>query len=98
MIRRIAPWLVLLCGSTAQARESPLADQPAVRHKYELRESRFEITPTFEASISAYFRHTLSGGLKLEYHLTDALSIGGMVFFGASMNTGLMDQIVDSLP
>ncbi len=85
-------------GSAAEGRESPLADQPAVRHKYELRAGRFEITPTFEASISAYFKHTLSGGLKLEYHLNDYLSIGGMIFYGTSTNTGLMDQVVDSLP
>ncbi len=89
--------LVVGLAPAAQARE-PLADQPAVRHKYELRAQRFEITPIFEASISAYFKHTLSGGLKLEYHLNDWLSVGGMVFFGTGLNTGLMDQIVDSLP
>jgi outer membrane beta-barrel protein len=75
----------------------PLSEQPAVRHKYELRSHRFEITPTFEASLAAYFKHTLAGGLKLEYHITDSLSVGGMVFFGTGINTGLMSQIVDSL-
>jgi hypothetical protein len=88
----------VLAPSLAWARESPLEGQPAVRHKYELRASRFEITPTFEASISASFKHTLSGGLKLEYHITDNFSIGAMGFFGGGLNTGLMDQIVDSLP
>src|SRR5689334_10087561 len=100
MLRRpafAARWMILAVlgvSSTVAARESPLEGQPAVRHKYELRASRFEITPTFEASISAYFKHTLSGGLKLEYHINDYLSISAMGFYGASVNTGLMDQIV----
>jgi len=87
---------VLLSGPAAWA--TPLSEQPAVRHRYELRANRFEITPTFEASLAAYFKHTLAGGLKIEYHLTDALSIGVLAFFGTGINTGLMDQIVDSLP
>jgi outer membrane beta-barrel protein len=90
--------MVLFSSAAADARESPLAEQPAVRHKYELRDGRFEITPTFEASIAADFKHTLAGGLQLEYHLNDYLSIGAMVFFGTSFNTGLMNQVVDSLP
>lgn len=84
--------------AVAQTRTSPLEGQPAVRHKYELRQSRFEITPTFEASISAPFKNTFAGGLKLEYHLSDAFSIEAMGFFGVDSNTGLMNQIVTSLP
>lgn len=86
-----------LVASDAQAR-TPLSEQPAVRHKVEMRKGRFEIAPTFEVSLAAYFKHTLSGGLKLEYHLTDTLSIGALGFFGGGVNTGLMDQIVTSLP
>lgn len=82
----------------AQTRVSPLDGQPTVRHKEELRDSRFEITPTFEASISAPFKNTLSGGLKLEYHITDVFSVDGLIFLGTSINTGLLDQVVDSLP
>ena len=77
---------------------TPLSEQPAVRHKYELRQRRIEVSPTFEASVAADFKHTLSGGLKIEYHITDALSIGALGFFGTSFNTGLLDQIVTSLP
>jgi outer membrane beta-barrel protein len=85
-------------GVAAADRVSPLEGQPAVRHKYELRSSRFEITPTFEASISAPWKNTFSGGLKLEYHITDALSLDVLGFYGTSINTGLMNQVVDSLP
>jgi outer membrane beta-barrel protein len=90
--------LGLVAPASAQTRTSPLDGQPTVRHKEELRDSRFEITPTFEASISAPFKNSLSGGLKLEYHLTDVFSIDGLFFFGTSVNTGLLDQVVDSLP
>jgi outer membrane beta-barrel protein len=82
----------------ASARKSPLEGQPDVRHKYELRLSRFELSPTFEATVQADYRHTISGGLKAEYHLTDALSIGGLIFFGAGIDTALTEQIEDSLP
>ena len=66
-------------------RESPLAGQPAVRHKLELREKRLEIAPTFEGSVSADFKYTLSGGVKIEYHLLDWLSFGGLIFYGGDM-------------
>jgi outer membrane beta-barrel protein len=82
----------------AQARKSPLAGQPDVRDKHELRLRRFEVAPTFEATLSADYKHTFSGGVKLEYHLTDSLSIGGLVFFGAASNTALANSIYDSLP
>ncbi len=93
----LAVFLVAAAASEASAR-TPLSEQPAVRHKFELRKGRLEIAPTFEVSIAAYFKHTVSGGLKLEYHLTDTLSIGALGFFGTGFNTGLMDQIVTSLP
>lgn len=88
---------VLALAAPALAR-TPLSEQPAVRHKYELRQRRLELTPTFEASVAANFKHTLSGGLKLEYHITDTFSIGALGFFGTGVNTGLLDQIVSSLP
>ena len=94
----VAALLGVVGPAAAQTRVSPLDGQPAVRHKVELREHRFEITPTFEASISAPWKNTLAGGLKLDYHLTDVVSIEGLFFFGTSFNTGLLDQVVDSLP
>lgn len=84
--------------SLAEARKNPLAGQPMVRHKMELRLKRFEVAPTFEASVQADYQHTLSGGLKAEYHLTDNLSFGGVFFFGGGIDTALASQIRDSLP
>jgi outer membrane beta-barrel protein len=95
--------LVLVCALSLPVaahadRVSPLADQPAVRHKLELREGRIEIAPTFEGSISADFKYTLSGGLKVEYHVNDWLSVGGLAFFGGAINSDLFDKVVGTLP
>jgi outer membrane beta-barrel protein len=89
---------VLLAPQIASARKSPLAGQPMVRHKYEYRTSRIELVPLFEGSVGAQYQHTLSGGLKAEFHLTDSLSFGGSVLFGTSISTGLYDEIHGTLP
>jgi outer membrane beta-barrel protein len=88
----------LLAPSIAQARKSSLAEAPAVRKKYEYRTGRIEVTPTFEGSVGAQYQHTLSGGVLIEYHLSDSLSIGGSALFGANISTGLYDEIHSSLP
>lgn len=83
----------------AQAeRNNPLDGAPAVRGRLLLVKKRFEMTPAFESTINSDFRHTLSAGLKLEFHLSDLLSFGAVGFFGKSINTGLTDKIVDGLP
>jgi outer membrane beta-barrel protein len=79
-------------------RKSPLDGQPAVRHRLLLVKKRLEIAPAFEAAVNADFKHTVSGGLKLEYHLSDMLSIGAVGFYGKSFNTGLTDRILSTLP
>lgn len=92
-----------LCASPAMAEDdesasTSLQEQPAVRHRLLLVKNRLEIAPTFEATINADFKQTLSGGIKAEYHLSDMLSIGGVGFFGSSVNTGLSQRILDTLP
>ena len=97
----IALSAVLLAASGsayADRRKSPLEGQPAVRHRMLLVNKRFELAPTFESSINADFRHTVSGGLKAEFHLSDMFSIGAIGMFGTSFNTGLTTRIIDTLP
>jgi outer membrane beta-barrel protein len=86
-------------GGTAAAdrTRNRLDKEPAVRHRLLLLKGRFEVQPLFETSINADFRHTIGGGLKLEYHLSDMLSFGAIGVFGTSINTGLVDKIVDTL-
>lgn len=83
-------------GVALADRESPLAGQPAVRHRLLLVKGRFEIAPAFESTVNADYKHTVSGGLKAEVHLTDMLSFGGLGFFGKSFNTGLTKKIIAS--
>jgi outer membrane beta-barrel protein len=79
-------------------RKNPLDGQPAVRHRKLLVKNRFEVTPAFESTINADYKHTVGGGLKLEFHLSDMLSFGGVGFFGASFDTGLSKKIERTLP
>ncbi|RMH42823.1 MAG: outer membrane beta-barrel domain-containing protein [Deltaproteobacteria bacterium] len=78
-------------------RKSPLDGQPAVRHRILLVKQRFEVSPLFETSINADFKHTIGGGLKAEYHLSDMWSFGAVGVFGTSVNTGLTTRILDTL-
>jgi outer membrane beta-barrel protein len=78
----------------AEPRENGLAEAVAVRHRRLLVKNRLEVAPLFESTINADFRHVLGGGLKLEYHITDKLSIG---VASTSLNTKLVDKIIPSL-
>lgn len=79
-------------------RTNPLDGAPAVRHRLLLVKNRFEASLAFESSINADFKHTLGGGLKLEFHFSDMWSIGAVGIAGTSLNTGLTDRILKTLP
>jgi outer membrane beta-barrel protein len=83
--------------AAAQRRKSSLEGQPAVRHRLLLVKGRFEITPLFESTINADFRHIVGGGAKLEYHLSDMLSFGAVGVFATSLDTGLVKKIMPTL-
>ncbi len=92
---------LLLTGAPAPAhaeRKSALEGQPAVRHRLLLVKRRFEVSPAFEASVNADFKHIVSGGLKLEFHTSDMWSIGAVGFFGTDIDTGLNERISKDLP
>lgn len=79
-------------------RKGILEDVPAVRHRLLLVKKRFELSLTTEATINSDFRHTLGAGLKLEYHYSDLLSFGAIGIFGTSIDTGLTEKVLDTLP
>jgi len=93
---------VVAQGSALAQKKNPLEGQPAVRHRMKLVEKRFEVSPAFESTLNAEFRHTVAAGLKIEYHLPNArgvgLSIGAVGFYGTSFNTGLVSRILKTLP
>jgi outer membrane beta-barrel protein len=99
----IATAFALVCAvalpqAALAQRKSPLEGQPAVRHRLLLVNKRFEAALAFENSVNADFKHTSAFGMKLEFHLSDMLSIGGVGFYGISYDTGLTGKIVDTLP
>jgi outer membrane beta-barrel protein len=85
-------------GTARAERKNALDGQPAVRHRLLLVKRRFELTPAVEGSINADFKHILSAGLKLEFHVTDMWSIGVVGFYGMDLNTGLNSRISGDLP
>ncbi|HUQ02604.1 MAG TPA: hypothetical protein VM261_08925 [Kofleriaceae bacterium] len=94
--------LGLFAPSTARADEGShkrnyLEEQPAVRHRLLLVAKRLEATPFFESTINADFRHFIGGGLKLEYHLGDMFSIGGMVVGATALDTKLTKRVTETL-
>ena len=78
-------------------RKNSLEKDAAVRHRRLLVKNRFELTPLFESTISADFRHIIGGGLKLEYHFSDMLSFGVVGVASTSINTALVNKISGTL-
>jgi outer membrane beta-barrel protein len=101
MMKRIAPVLAvtaLLAAPAARAeRRNPLEGQPSIRHRLELRNLRLEATPFVGFTVLQDFNNTVMGGAKLEYHLTDWFSVGGLFGGGAALGTGLKTTILDTL-
>src|SRR5262245_50663894 len=83
----------------AQAqRKSPLADAPAIRKRFELRQTRFEIGAGAGTTVNQDFFHTVLFNVRLAFHITDWLAISGFGNFGvAQVSTGFQGKVVDSL-
>src|ERR1700759_2308132 len=81
----------------AERRQSGLATDVAVRHRRLLVKKRFELAPLFESTINADFRHIIGLGAKLEYHLSDKLSVGVIGVGSGSLDTKLVDKIRPTL-
>ena len=90
--------VLLASGSEARAerRTNDLEGQVAVRHRRLLVKNRMEVTPLFESSIDADFYHIVGGGLKLEYHISDMLSIGAVGVGSTAIKTALTNKILAS--
>jgi outer membrane beta-barrel protein len=82
-----------------QERRSPLADAPAIRHRVELRDNRFELGVGVGTTIGQDFYHAILVGPKLAFHLTDWLAIGATAQFNLTKDfkTGLTSQLDGSL-
>ena len=87
----------IVSEAAAQRRTNELAKDVAVRHRRLLVKSRFELAPLFESTINADFQHIIGGGAKLEYHLSDMLSIGGVGVASVALKTKLVGKILQTL-
>src|SRR3954466_10181192 len=82
--------LVTVLPLAAQAqRKSPLEDAPAIRKRFELRETRFEAGVGMSSTITQDFYHTLLADLRLAFHFNDWLSLAAFGGFAvANQSTG----------
>ena len=92
-----APKQSTSASAATTRRRNSLPTDKAVRHRRLLVSGRFEATPSFESTINPEFQHIVGGGLKLEYHISDMLSIGGVAIGSTQFNTKLTDRIVPTL-
>jgi len=86
----------LLIGAAPSAsadRRNPLAGQPAIRNKVEMRKLRFEISPQFLVSINQDYKHAFGPGANLVFHITDWLGIGVQGSYMFNANTALEDKV-----
>jgi outer membrane beta-barrel protein len=83
----------------AQAqRKSPLADAPAIRKRFELRQTRFEASVGAGSTVNQDFFHTVLIDVRLAFHVTDWLAVGVFGDFGvAQVATGYENKLVNSL-
>jgi outer membrane beta-barrel protein len=100
LLKTILP--VLLATATATSafaeRRDPLAGQPAIRNKREMRKLRFEITPQFLTSTNQDYRHSFGPGANLQFHITDWIGIGVSGSYHFNSNTPLEDKVREQLP
>lgn len=77
---------------------NPLAGQPAIRHRVEMRKLRFEITPQFLVSASQPYLIGIGGGANLQFHITDWLGIGASFHYTSNIAAPLVGRIEEALP
>ncbi|MBX3159915.1 MAG: outer membrane beta-barrel domain-containing protein [Deltaproteobacteria bacterium] len=92
-----AVFATLVPEASADRRVNGLSTDKAVRHRRLLVSKRFELSPLFESTINADFRHIVGGGAKLEYHFSDMFSFGFIGVGSTAINTGLVDKITPTL-
>jgi outer membrane beta-barrel protein len=102
-VRVLASALLVAAGLASGAKEAsaqeiqltgPLANAPAGRNLRLYREGRIEIAPSFTSTILDEFRRTLLVGARVNYGITDWLSVGVWGGYGAvGISTGLSDRI-----
>lgn len=83
----------------AQAqRKSPLADAPAIRKRFELRSTRFEIGAGVGSTINQDYYHTFLFNVRAGFHITDWLALSGYAGFAmANVATTFQSDLLNGL-
>jgi hypothetical protein len=105
MKRGIALLLGCLVGipavtEAAQERKSPLADAPAIRKRFELRDKRFELGVGLAATIGQDFYNALLLNVRLGFHITDWLGVSvsaGVVNMTPNWRSAFNDKLNGAL-
>jgi outer membrane beta-barrel protein len=103
LLAGIAGMLAIATATPAHAddflgnRTNGLAKDVAVRHRRLLVAHRLEFTPLFETTVNAAYQSIIGGGAKLEYHISDRLSIGVIGVGSTAVNTALTNRILPTL-
>src|SRR4051812_37240105 len=90
--------LALLASPAHAEGRNPLAGQPAIRHRVEMRKLRFEISPQFLVSMNQPYLIGVGGGANLQFHLTDWLGIGASFHYTTNIEAPLVGRISAALP
>jgi outer membrane beta-barrel protein len=79
-------------------RKSPLADAPAIRKRFELRKTRFELGAGFASTLNQDFYHTMFFNVRAGFHINDWLSIAAFGGFAiANIETQFQHDLIGSL-
>ncbi len=96
------PALAMLAALPGEAQadqgRNPLAGQPAIRHREEMRKLRFEVTPEFLISLNQPFLIGVGGGLNLQFHINDWLGIAASFHYTGAVNAPLEGSVETALP
>ena len=76
-------------------RKSPLEGAPAIRHRVELRDKRFEAGVGVGSSVAAEFYNAVFVNLRLGFHLTDWLTLAGT--YGRNVTPGYKTGVAENL-
>lgn len=91
--------LALLAGNDARADlgRNPLAGQPAIRHRVEMRKLRFEVSPGLMLSINQPYLISIGGGLNLQFHINDWLGIAASFHYTGNVEAPIGSNIEGQL-
>jgi outer membrane beta-barrel protein len=88
--------LSLAGGPRTAAADGNVADDVAIRHRYELLKKRFEVGAGLGFTLNRAFMNTMIINLRAQYHITQYISLGTEWGFGINFKTPLTGELGDT--